>query len=817
VKPAAVDRPAWGRVLPDGQATDVGALTLGGGAPVAPHGGARGAGRWLDALSIRGKLILAFAPLFSAVVLFQVLYFPAHQATEARDALLAKGWSVTRLLAHDVTAAFEFNDVKGAEEVFQGAKGDPDLQFVLMLQSDGSRFAALNPERAPNVTELGDEHEKVDVDARMITLHVPVATSGQPGWLVAGFGMERIAASRRRNQITAIALGLPILALGLVLNLAVSSYVGRRLARFALLAEKVAEGELNVGETVEVASSDEVGRLSRSLQRMVANLQRMVFDIREVSGELASSAGELSASAQTINRGGQGQSKAADDTVASLAQMATSIQTVAGSAGSLATHVNDTSASITEMAASIQVVAQLAATMASTVRGASSTIQGMATSVDEMARSLEGLAGTVTGTTTTVEQMTSFIASMARNTDDLSSAAQRAREVVSNAAVAVGQIAKIAEEADRISRQASTDASTGDEAVARAIEGMNAISEAMVGNTRVITGLGRRSQEIGRIVEVIEEIADQTNLLALNAAIEAARAGDAGRGFAVVADEVRKLAERSAGAAGEIGDLVRQVRQETGEAMEMARTAAAGSKEGIARADRAGLALRRILESVSRSSELMAEIARATAEQSMASAEVLQTMDKMSGAAKEVATAVQEHAVASRQIREAMENIDRVMTAAAATTKRQAADGRLVHRAVEDVNRIAGEVGTATQQQAHGSRQIIHAVESMNKMTLEVSHATAEQKRAADLVLRAMENISAIARDNRITVEEMSRASGNLAEQAEKLTGMIAVFRSSDMGASPGAKPSPRTANGADPREAIPSYEVRSDACCTQR
>src|SRR5262249_58171087 len=107
------------------------------------------------------------------------------------------------------------------------------------------------------------------------------------------------------------------------------------------------------------------------------------------------------------------------------------------------------------------------------------------------------------------------------------------------------------------------DARLGDEAVATTVQGMKTISETMENTTRVITSLGKRSQEIGKILEVIEEIADQTNLLALNAAIEAARAGEAGRGFAVGADEVRKLAARAVGAAKEIAEGVGQGEPDT--------------------------------------------------------------------------------------------------------------------------------------------------------------------------------------------------------------------------------------------------------------
>jgi methyl-accepting chemotaxis protein len=723
----------------------------------APKREGRDGGRWFDSLSVRAKLVGAFTPLFVAVVAFQVLYFPARQAEEARDALLTKGRSLARLVAHDASAAFEFGDEAAVREVFVGAQNDPDVVYLVLYKGDGGRFAAVNPERAPAVADFRAAEGREEVEAGEIRVFVPMKTvGGQRALLVAGFDARRIAESRRRYQLMALASGVPILVVGLLLILVVSSYVGRRLERFAALAERVAEGDLEVAEAIEMSSRDEVGRLSRSMQWMVVNLRRIVDNISVVSQQVASSAGQMSASAKTIARGAQEQSHGADKTSASVAEMVASIKNVADSAHSLAAYVADTSTSIAQMAASNEDVAKLSATLASTVAGASSTIQGMAASVDSMARSLDGLSETLARTTATVEQMASFIVSMAHNAEELSLATQRVRETVADAAGAVTQVAKNAEEADRISRQASEDACTGDEAVARTVESMNAISEAMESNARVITGLGKRSENIGSILGVIENIADQTNLLALNATIEAARAGDAGRGFAVVADEVRKLAERSVEAAKEIGEVIRQVQQETNEAVGTAKAAASGSKEGIARADRAGVALRRILESVSKSSGLMAEIAAATSRQSEASTEMLRTVDGMSSAAGQLAATLQQHAAGSRQIREAMENIDRVMAEAAAGVRRQAAGGQQVYQAVETVNRIASEVGAATRKQAEGSRQIIRAAESMSQRTQEVSQATSKQRSAADIVLKSMEEISGIARDNLATVKEMS-------------------------------------------------------------
>jgi methyl-accepting chemotaxis protein len=341
----------------------------------------------------------------------------------------------------------------------------------------------------------------------------------------------------------------------------------------------------------------------------------------------------------------------------------------------------------------------------------------------------------------------------------------------------LGEVAKITEEAGRISERSSADARRGDEAVSRTLEGMKGVSDAMENVTAAIMGLGARSRQIGRIVELIEDIADQTNLLALNAAIEAARAGDAGKGFAVVADEVRKLAERSVAATKEIVELIRHVQQETTDAVETARAGAAETKAGTGLAEQAGLALRAILESVSRSTLLVGDVASSTARHSYASDELMRTVGDMNSQVEQVTTAVREQAAGSKQIRDAIENINTIVVEVASSTKEQARGGRQIRLAAEHMNRIAAQLNAATRAQAEGSREIGHAVQNMNRMTHQVSQATADQKGGGELVVKAMDNILGIARDNLAAIEETSKAATHLAQESEDLARFIAAFR----------------------------------------
>lgn len=198
-------------------------------------------------------------------------------------------------------------------------------------------------------------------------------------------------------------------------------------------------------------------------------------------------------------------------------------------------------------------------------------------------------------------------------------------------ASAVQQVSENSQKASISSRQSAQAARHGGTVAEETLTTMHSIS----GSTRKvadrITELGKRSEEIGRIAAVIDDIADQTNLLALNAAIEAARAGERGRGFAVVADEVRKLAERTASATREIASMIDAIQAETKSAVKAMHLNGEEVQIGVERTQASGDALRNIIEMSEDVGKMIEQIATAAIEQSA-------TTDEINGSISQIAT-----------------------------------------------------------------------------------------------------------------------------------------------------------------------------------
>src|SRR5437773_1096321 len=201
-----------------------------------------------------------------------------------------------------------------------------------------------------------------------------------------------------------------------------------------------------------------------------------------------------------------------------------------------------------------------------------------------------------------------------------------------------------------------------------------ATNQAIQSSAEIINILGHRADDIGKIIEVIDDLAEQTNLLALNAAIEAARAGEHGLGFAVVADEVRKLAEKSTQSTKEIADLIQSIQREARQAVENMERSTRIVEEGLTLGNDLGSALHKISNVVTEVYKFSQEIGAATNEQSVGSSQIAKATSRLTEITQEINSAVEEQASGAQAVVRAMDKMrELVHQSASSSTELSAA------------------------------------------------------------------------------------------------------------------------------------------------
>jgi methyl-accepting chemotaxis protein len=403
--------------------------------------------------------------------------------------------------------------------------------------------------------------------------------------------------------------------------------------------------------------------------------------------------------------------------------------------------VSETGGAAGEMSASLKQISEHMEQLASSAEESSSSILEMAATNDEVAENIQNLAASVGETATSIEQMAYSIKEVAKNIEALSSMTEETSSSMSEMDISISQVEANATETARLSEQVRRDAFEGVQALGKTIEGINRIKSSSSEAAGVIFALEDKIKAIGKILSVIDDVAEQTNLLALNAAIIAAQAGEHGKGFSVVADEIKDLADRAGASTKEIASLIESVTVESQRAVKAMEIGVRSVEEGVRLAESTEGALKQILGSSTKATDMVNAIARTTVEQSRGSKQVTDSITRIAETFTQIATA----------------------------TAEQARGTELIMRSAEQMKVITQHVERSSQEQARGSKQITMSIENISKMVNQVNVAQRDQSRGSDKILLQVERVKGIAEQQQEGLRELVNVVGDLSVRSESL------------------------------------------------
>ena len=422
----------------------------------------------------------------------------------------------------------------------------------------------------------------------------------------------------------------------------------------------------DLDQSIDLHRDDEVGVLANNFNKMIAHLR----DMAAVSAAIAE--GRLSDTVQprshkdTMARAFARMTQGLRDMVR---QVRDSASQVASGAGQMA-GASDESAKVSVQAASA-------------IDEVTSTMHEMSINVQNVVKNTQVQASSVAETSASIDQMVTSIQRVADTAKLLVDISHRSRE----------------------------EAQTGLNTMEKATEGLNRTSHAIQSSAEIIDVLGRRADDIGKIIEVIDDLAEQTNLLALNAAIEAARAGEHGLGFAVVAEEVRKLAEKSTQSTKEISELIEGIQKEAKEAVENMEKSTSMVQEGLVLNKDLSLALEKISDVVSEVYKFSQEIGQATMEQSNGSSQIAKATNRLTEITQEINSSVEEQASGAQAVVRAMERMRELVQQSTSSSTQLAAAAeqmsKLSRNLLESMDRFELDQRSADSRRPSARRSVL--------------------------------------------------------------------------------------------------------------
>ena len=411
--------------------------------------------------------------------------------------------------------------------------------------------------------------------------------------------------------LAALISSLFAISLGVVVAFRTATGISEPLNRLIHVAQQIGEsGDLD--HSIDIRGQDEVGQLARTFDSMVKYLKEMASVSEAIAG------GNLAVEVKP---------RSANDTLANA---------------------------FTRMTEGLRGLVRNVRDAASQVASASSQVAGAS---DESAKNSLQTSSAIDEVTSTMHEMSVNVQNMVKSTQTQASSVSETSASIDQMVTSIQRVADTAKVLLDISNRSREEVHSGIGTMEKATDGLNRINTTIRSSGEIIDALGTRADDIGKIIEVIDDLAEQTNLLALNAAIEAARAGEHGLGFAVVADEVRKLAEKSAQSTKEISELIQSIQKEARKAVENMEKSTTIVNEGLNLGQELNAALRKISNVVTEVYKFAQEIGAATNEQSHGSSQIARATTRLNEITHEINSAVEEQASGAQAVVKAMERM----------------------------------------------------------------------------------------------------------------------------------------------------------------
>jgi methyl-accepting chemotaxis protein len=436
---------------------------------------------------------------------------------------------------------------------------------------------------------------------------------------VADLEAKKIRDERRQSDESAGKLTILIasfstlgaLCLGVVIAYRSAKSITEPLNKLMNVAQQIGTaGDLD--HAIDIKGDDEIGQLARTFTSMVNYLKEMAAVSEAIAG------GNLSVEVEPRSK---------NDTLGNaFSRMVEGLRSLVRNVRDASTQVASASS---QVAGASDESAKISLQTSSAIDEVTSTMHEMSVNVQNMVKSTQVQASSVSETSASIDQMVASIQRVADTAKVLLDISNRSREEVHS----------------------------GITTMDKATDGLNKINVTIRSSGQIIDVLGQRADDIGKIIEVIDDLAEQTNLLALNAAIEAARAGEHGLGFAVVADEVRKLAEKSAQSTKEISELIQSIQKEARKAVDNMEQSTTIVNEGLGLGEELNAALRKISNVVTEVYKFAQEIGAATNEQSHGSSQIARATTRLNEITHEINSAVEEQASGAHAVVKAMERM----------------------------------------------------------------------------------------------------------------------------------------------------------------